>query len=66
MLVLILGFGASDAYSLPQGISEKIWLIVDSGEPFVCTVTLRPAGLRGQFLGWLDGLLQSWGVTYFG
>lgn len=66
MLVLILGFGASDAYSLPQGISEKIWLIVDSGEPFVCTVTLRPAGLRGQFLGWLDGLLQSWRVTYFG
>ena len=66
MLVLILGFGANDAYTLPQGISEKIWLIVDAGEPFVCTGILSPAGLRGQFLGWLDGLLQSWGVTYFG
>ncbi|KAK5046676.1 hypothetical protein LTR84_007437 [Exophiala bonariae] len=65
-LVLILAFGANDAYTLPYGISENIWLVVDSGEPFVCTGTLTPAGERGQFLGWLDGIFQSWGSVYFG
>jgi hypothetical protein len=65
-LFVILAFGANDAYSLPPGISEKVWLIMDSGDPFVCTSILTPAGLRGQFLGWLDGVLQSWKATYFG
>lgn len=67
MLVLILVVGTMDAYSLPPGISEKIWLVVDSGaNPFICTGHLSPAGLRGQLIGWLDGLLQSWKSTYFG
>lgn len=65
-LVLILAIGANDAYTLPHGLSENIWLIVDSGEPFVCTGTLTPAGERGQFLGWLDGIFRSWGPVYFG
>jgi hypothetical protein len=67
MLVLISVVGAMDSYSLPPGISEKIWLVVDSGaDPFICTEHLSPAGLRGQLIGWLDGLLQSWKSTYFG
>lgn len=67
MLVLILVVGCMDSYSLPPGISEKIWLVVDTGTaPFICTGQLSPAGLRGQLIGWLDGLLQSWNATYFG
>lgn len=67
MLVLILVVGTMDAYSLPPGISEKIWLVVDTGTaPFVCTAHLPPAGLRGQLIGWLDGLLASWNATYNG
>jgi hypothetical protein len=70
VLVLILAMGTIDAYSMPSGITEKIWLVVDAkvgnSGPFVCHGTLTPGGLRGQFLGWLDGLLQTWGTTYFG
>jgi hypothetical protein len=67
VLVLILTVGSVDAYNLPEGISERIWMIVDTGtQPFVCSGILTPAGLRGQFLGWLDGLLEGWDATYFG
>ncbi|KAH8682814.1 hypothetical protein BGZ60DRAFT_205808 [Tricladium varicosporioides] len=67
MLVLILVVGTMDAYSLPPGISEKIWLIVDTGtEPFICMSRLSPAGLRGQLIGWLDGVLEGWNGIYNG
>jgi hypothetical protein len=66
VLVLILVYGINDAYTLPDGITDKIWLVVDGPQPFVCTGGLTAAGLRGQFLGWLDGLLQIWNTTYFG
>jgi hypothetical protein len=66
VLGLILAIGAHDAYTLPSGTDENIWLVVNATEPFICNGELTSAGLRGQFLGWLDGLLSSWGTTYLG
>lgn len=66
VLFMILVVGTMDSYNLPTEIAGKVWLVVKINQPIVCTGILTPAGLRGQFLGWLDGLLQSWRSTYYG
>jgi hypothetical protein len=67
MLLLILLMGSIDAYALPPGINKRTLVVIKTDpSPFLCTGELSPAGLRGQLIGWLDGLLQSWQARYYG
>ena len=66
VLGLILVFGVVYSSILPPGISEKVWIVTDTGVVTVYGGELGTAGLRGAMIGWNDGVFQGWGVTYFG
>ena len=66
VLGLILVFGVVYSSVLPPGISEKVWIVTDTGAVVVYEGNLGTAGLRGAMIGWNDGVFQDWGTTYFG
>jgi hypothetical protein len=66
--VLII-YGVINANNLPQGVTETVWIY--RKEPSrekgrVCRGKLDPPGLRGVIIGYMDGLFESWGVSYHG
>ena len=65
-LGLFLVFGVVYSSILPAGITEKVWVIIDTGEPSVWSAHIVTAGLRGALIGWNDGVFSGWGRTYFG
>ena len=65
-LGLFLVFGVIYGSTLPAGITEKVWVIIDTGEPSVWSASIVTAGLRGALIGWNDGVFNGWGKTYFG
>jgi hypothetical protein len=68
VLGVTLFFGLTYASNLPPGISEQVWVVMDSGadKPVLYSAHLTTAGLRGQVIAWFDGLLDSWGSRYYG
>jgi hypothetical protein len=69
VLLAVLAFGAIESFNLPDGITKLVRIVMrapPSGQVFICTATLTPAGLRGQVISWTDGLLSSWGSAYYG
>ena len=65
-LGLFLVFGVVYSSTLPAGISQKVWLIIDTGEPSIWSASLSTTGLRGALIGWNDGVFSGWRRTYFG
>ena len=65
-LGLFLVFGVVYSSTLPAGITQTVWLIVDTGEPSIWSAHLTTAGLRGALIGWNDGVFSGWHQTYFG
>lgn len=69
LLVVMVTFGVLNASTLPSGITKTIWVFrrePSMGQLSVCKGTLRASGVRGSFIGWLDGFLHNWGEVYFG
>lgn len=69
LCVLFIMFGYALQYSegLPEGITSKIFVVVQAGGHFlVYEGELVGAGMRGEVIGWSDGLFKSWNSTYFG
>ena len=65
-LGLFLVFGIVYSSNLPSGITERLWVVIDTGEPSIWSARIVTAGLRGALIGWNDGVFSSWGKTYFG
>lgn len=66
VLGALLFYSVSYASNLPPGITEKVWMVVNVDRPELFTGMLASSGLRGALIGWYDGLLGSWGATYYG
>jgi hypothetical protein len=65
-LGVVLVYGINYAETLPDGISEKIWIVEDGGTPGFYNIQITAGGIRGELLGWTDGVFSSWNQTYFG
>lgn len=65
-LGVILICGIMHAYSLPLGITARVWVVTKAGGPAIYTGTLQPSGIRGAIIGWNDGVFQSWRELYVG
>ena len=66
VLLATLIMGIQYANSLPPKITERVMVLPNVTGPSSYSVRLHSAGLRGNIIGWSDGLLESWGDTYFG
>jgi hypothetical protein len=66
VLIIILIVGYFNAMNLPGDITERVLVVVDERNPFLCVGTITPAGLRGAIIGWTDGIFNSWGTDYYG
>jgi hypothetical protein len=66
VLGVTLVFGVIYASDLPNGITKKIWVVVNIDQPKIYMGSLLSPGLRGGLIGWNDGLFESWGSTYYG
>ena len=67
VLGTLLFFGIIYSKDLPGGITERVWIVMRAGDELtVYQGHLVSAGLRGEFIGWLDALFKSWSATYFG
>ena len=66
VLGLMLVFGIVYSTTLPPHISEKVWVVADTGSVMVNEGKLGTAGRRGAMIGWNDGVFEAWGTTYFG
>jgi hypothetical protein len=53
--------------TLPRGMTKDVVVAypVDNS-PLFCRATLRPPGLRGLTLEYLDGVFEAWGGVWFG
>ena len=68
-LVVLIGTlicGIQYATFLPPKITERVMVLADVRGPASYTIRLNGAGLRGNIIGWNDGLFESWKGTYFG
>jgi hypothetical protein len=67
VLAVMLFFGILYSKGLPEGITSRIWVVVQAGgHLMVYDGELAGAGMRGEVIGWNDALFKSWGQTYFG
>ncbi|KAH7077246.1 hypothetical protein FB567DRAFT_146200 [Paraphoma chrysanthemicola] len=69
MLVVLVVFGVFNAKDLPKGVTETVWIYRKEASRElgrVCRGKLNPPGLRGNMIGYMDGLFESWGRVYHG
>jgi hypothetical protein len=69
MLGVLIFYGVINANNLPKGVTETVWIY--RKEPSrelgrVCRGKLNSPGLRGVAIGYMDGLFESWGASYYG
>jgi len=67
LLLVMLVFSGIYSMGLPEGITSSIWIVVQAGDRLVVYEgKLRSAGMRGEFIGWLDAVFGSWNTIYNG
>ena len=65
-LLATLILGVRYANSLPPNFSNHVTVLSHIEHPTLLDVRLHSAGLRGNIIGWNDGLFDSWKGPYFG
>lgn len=66
ILIVTLIYGVNYSLYLPQGVTDRVMVLMDVQGPASYTGNLTSAGLRGAIFGWNDGLFESWRGVYFG
>jgi hypothetical protein len=63
----MLIFGILNSKGLPEGITSRIWVVVEAGgRLMVYEGELAGVGMRGESIAWMAALFTSWGPPYFG
>jgi hypothetical protein len=66
VLAVMLFFGILNSKGLPDGITSRIWVVLQpGGHLMVYEDEIVGAGMRGEVIGWNDAVFKSWGQTYF-
>ena len=59
VLAVMLFFGILYSKGLPEGITSRIWVVVQAGgRLMVYEGELVGAGMRGEVIGWNDALIR--------
>jgi hypothetical protein len=69
LIAAVIVISGYSSMNLPADITSKVWMFrMDEGAESgrVCEARVNAPGLRGMFIAWMDGLLQSWGAVYDG